>query len=453
MKRSRSIPVLSGVALLVTALAVPLLGTAAGAAATSDVTSRDEARRVDRVPTPKLGWYDCSSIFAPRTQCAEVALPLDYDQPNGAKTTVSVLRLPATDPKRRIGSLFVNPGGPGGSGVTFAAFAEYWLSADVRARFDVVGVDPRGTNFSDNVRCWADSGAQSADLAGLYVTIPLSASEQRAAVTSSKAFGRACSTTGRPLSGAMSTAEVARDLDVLRRAVGDSKLTYLGFSYGSYLGNVYANLFPDRVRALTIDGVIDPVAWAGTSATSGTPQTARLTSGQGAARALDELLARCGKAGTEYCSFAQFGDPVQSYVRLTAELKRAPLVFTDPFSGDSFTFGYGDLIGFLLGSLYAPYAGDIVDAVLTDVHTLVFPSATAEARTAATARLAERVTADRAAASRYALPYFNDPEAFQSVLCTDGVNPADAGRWPSYAAAEDRKAPGFGPLWTWASAP
>ena len=254
----------------------------------------------------------------------------------------------------------------------------------------------------------------------------------------------------------MSTAEVARDLDVLRRALGDSKLTYLGFSYGSYLGTVYANLFPDRVRALSIDGVLDPVAWAGTRATAGTPQTARLRSGQGGARALDEILARCGKAGPLYCSFAGFGDPAQNYARLVEALKKQPLVFTDPVTGTTYTFGYGDLVAYLLGALYAPIAGQIVDSILTDVFTLALPAATAavSARSAAASSLAERLTANgSAAASRYALPYFNGPEAFQSVLCTDGLNPADAGRWPVYAAAEDRKAPGFGPLWTWSSAP
>jgi len=97
----------------------------------------------------------------------------------------------------------------------------------------------------------------------------------------------------------MATAEVARDMDVLRRAVGDKRLTYLGFSYGTALGQYYANMFPDRVRAVTVDGVINPVSWVGTAATAGTIQDERLRSADGAYKALHEILVRCGKQGTK----------------------------------------------------------------------------------------------------------------------------------------------------------
>lgn len=122
-------------------------GATAPAAAPGDTTSKAEARRVDSVPKPKLPWFDCS-VFSPGAQCATVQLPLDYDQPKGATTGVAVLRLKAKDQKHKIGTLFLNPGGPGGSGVQFAASAPYFLSPDLVARFDIVGMDPRGTNLS-----------------------------------------------------------------------------------------------------------------------------------------------------------------------------------------------------------------------------------------------------------------------------------------------------------------
>ena len=156
------------------------------------------------------------------------------------------------------------------------------------------------------------------------------AKETLAFVKSSKAFGKACSTTGKPLSASMSTAEVARDMDVLRRMVGDKQLTYLGFSYGSYLGTVYANMFPDRVRAVAIDGVMDPVAWAGTVATTGTPQTQRIKSAEAAEKAMRGILSRCKKAGKDYCQLAAQGDPEKLYRAIMAELERSPLVFSDP---------------------------------------------------------------------------------------------------------------------------
>ena len=229
-----------------------------------DRTSVLEARRVDRVPTPTLGWYPCYG----NAECATTRLPLDYDKPHGATTLVAVLRVKAKDQKHRIGSLFVNPGGPGGSGTALAQAAPYFLGADVLARFDVVGIDPRGTNFSDEVACFPGNAQQGKVLSGLNVAFPFTKAQEQAAVSSSRGLGKACSTTGKPLSAAMSTAEVARDMDVIRRGVGDKRLSYLGFSYGSYLGQVYANLFPDRVRAVAIDGVLDPVAWAGTKATA-----------------------------------------------------------------------------------------------------------------------------------------------------------------------------------------
>ncbi len=157
-------------------------------------------------------------------------------------------------------------------GHRFAYFAPYFLSEDLLDRFDVVGFDPRGTTSATT------SSASPAMPHRRPSSMTSTRSSSRSArsrrpryIAASKKYGKACSTTGKPLSASMSTAQVARDMDVLRRAVGDKQLTYLGFSYGSYLGQVYANLFPDRVRALVMDGVLDPVRWAGTGPTRNDP--------------------------------------------------------------------------------------------------------------------------------------------------------------------------------------
>ncbi|MGL5909427.1 MAG: alpha/beta hydrolase, partial [Phycicoccus sp.] len=354
-----------------------------------------------------------------------------------------------------------------------AAAAPQFLGSDVLDRFDVVGVDPRGTNFSDNVRCWRDLGQQSDALEGFFaVPFPYTRSETGAYVRSSVAFGEACSTTGRPLSGSMSTAEVARDMDVLRRMVGDSKLTYLGFSYGSYLGTVYANLYPDRVRAVAIDGVLDPVAWAGTAATANIPQTQRIRSGEGAAAALAEILERCGEAGPEYCRLAGRGDPEELYAQIRASLQTEPLAVTDPDTGEVlFELTYALLTAFLLGDMYAPSGSEIVDADLTftlDLLEAEAPKGSAAARRQAEARAhigakveevrsgareAHEAQARDGRAVGWGFPYDNSPETFQTVLCTDGRNPARAADWPRYVAAGERTAPDFGRSWTWASSP
>jgi pimeloyl-ACP methyl ester carboxylesterase len=422
-----------------------------------DRTSALEARRVDRVPTPKLAWYACYG----NAECATARLPLDYDQPRGATTEIAMLRVRAKDQKHRIGSLFVNPGGPGGSGTALAQAAPFFLSADVLSRFDVVGFDPRGTNFSDQVACFPGNAQQGKVLAGLNVAFPFTKAQEQAAVTSSRGLGKACSTTGEPLSASMSTAEVARDMDVLRRGVGDQRLSYLGFSYGSYLAQVYANLFPDRVRAVAIDGVLDPVAWAGTKATAGRPQTDRVRSADGATKALHEILVRCDKAGGLKCRFSP-GDPVANYDLVANRLKRTPLVFTDPDTGEQVTFTYADLVSSTLGSLYGPYGYLEITGNLADLIILTDPPATAsskagKARHAAAVRSFARslkAQKKREATRRgWNFPYDNSLEATEDVLCTDGLNPPNAADWPAFAAAADRRARYFGRLWTWESAP
>lgn len=434
-------------------LALGVLATSAATAAqptaatTYDRTSASERARVDAVPTPTLNWYTCFDY----AQCAVVDLPMDYDNPTGKKTQVAMLKIAAAQPSRRIGTLFLNPGGPGGSGTQIAYYAPLIFGQDILDRFDIVGFDPRGTNFSDNVRCFTDSGQQAEVLAGLAPAIPWTNVEESAAVASARMFGAACSTQGRPLATSMSTAEVARDMDVMRRAVGDSRLTYLGWSYGTYLGQVYANLFPDRVRALVIDGVLDPIAWAGTPSTRSRPQTDRLRSADGAYRALIEILVRCNAAGPATCPFAA-GDPVLRFARMAKRLQAAPLVVEDPDFG-TYTITYSDFVATMLSALYGVTAGDDVAMLSQSLWDLMMTtSAATRVRAASDYRArAEALAARITRPTGWDFPYDNSFEAFASVLCTDGLNPDDAGDWPTYGARADNRAPYFGRIWNWSS--
>ena len=248
----------------------------------ADRTSAIEKRRSKSVKTPKLTWHSCYGY----AKCATVKVPLDYDKPRGTKIAVAVLKVPAKNKKKRIGSLFINPGGPGASGTEMARSATSYLSTRLTDRFDVVGFDPRGIAHSKNVRCFPSAQQNDKNLKAIRsLQFPYLATQEKMLTKVSNKQAKACSTTGKPLTGAVSTAEVARYMDLLRRAVGDKKLSYFGFSYGSYLGEVYANLYPDRVRAIAIDGVIDPVKWAGTKKTQSTPMWLRLQSAQGASKA------------------------------------------------------------------------------------------------------------------------------------------------------------------------
>ena len=426
---------------------VPTTATrgAAGYSATAghDRTGKLEKHRVDAVRTPALRWYRCYS----NAECATVRVPLDYDAPHGAGTEIAVLRLRARNPKARIGSLFVNPGGPGGLGTELAYAAPYFLGDEVLDRFDVVGFDPRGIGYSANVKCFRSARDQSAAFAGLLPAFPYGSSQEAAYLRSTRAVGRGCSSTGRPLTGAMSTAEAARDMELLRRAVGDPKLSYLGFSYGTALGQYYAGMFPDRVRAMVVDGVINPVDWVGSTATRNMTQDDRLGSAAGAYRALIEILRRCGKAGKTHCPFAG-GDPVRSFEAIAARLRTGPVVIKDPLLGD-LTVTYTDFVATVLSALYGSYAGDSVATVAADFRTVL--SGAPAARRTAGRSLARRAAEARQSAGGRDFPYDNGYETFSGVSCTDGVHPTDAG-WPSLAAAADRRTPYFGRAWSWNTA-
>jgi pimeloyl-ACP methyl ester carboxylesterase len=445
------------------------------AAAEFDVTSAVEAERVDSVPTPTPDWIDCGDVFTPGAECAQVELPLDYDEPDGPTTTVAVLRVPATSEDTKIGTLFVNPGGPGESGVELAANAADGLSPELRAAFDIVGFDPRGTGYSDHVQCFADDDPTRADVvAAMEPDNIFGEAEQEAAVQASIALGTACSTTGRDLAGSMSTAEVARDMDVLRRMVGDEQLTYLGLSYGSYLGTVYANLFPDRVRAVIIDGVDDPLAWSGTKdddAGLSMPLEALQNTGEADARILDEVFARCEEAGPAYCTLASIGDPAQVYADVAAALEAQPLVLTDPATGETTTITRGLLLPALLNLLYGPDGPSTIDMVLSGLAVLVGPpapegsddaAAQAMARDGVLAFVAQMeadeaapaaLKAERRAALGLEPAADNGLEAMTAVTCTDGLHPSDATAWPEFAAATDATTDGLGRYWTWLDAP
>jgi pimeloyl-ACP methyl ester carboxylesterase len=422
--------------------------TAVGPPARVDVTSAAERKRTDSLPKPRLDWYKCYGY----AECATVRLPLDYDSPKGPSTEIAVLRIKARKPAQRIGSLFVNPGGPGGSGTEIALWAPTFLGASVLDRFDVVGFDPRGMHASSRLKCFRSTKDQTRALAGMDRPFPVKPAEEKAYIASAKALGRACSATGKQMAGAMSTAQVARDMDVLRRALGDRKLTYLGFSYGTALGQYYANMFPDRVRAIAVDGVINPVNWVGTATTGGQILDDRLRSADGAYLALRTLLVRCGRAGQTYCMFAD-GDPVAKFDTLIRRLKAKPVIADLNEDGRTEPVTYADFVNAILTLLYDPDGANALTWITKLLYDLSSPVASASATRLAAPRrdLARVVRGLRARAPGRDFPYDNGYESYSGVLCTDGHHPADAASWPALTARADRRAPYFGRAWAWSS--
>jgi len=196
----------------------------------------------------RVKWSACGDA-----ECATVQVPLDYADPAGRTIDLAVVRVPANGTS--IGSLFVNPGGPGGSAVDYAKAADYIVSTEVRDHYDVVGIDPRGVGASDPVECLTD--AEQDELAGVDST-PDSPDEEQAIVDASKLPAIGCARDSSGLYRYVGTVNAARDMDIVRAVVGDDVLNYLGKSYGTSLGAVYADEFPDRVGRMVLDGVLPP---------------------------------------------------------------------------------------------------------------------------------------------------------------------------------------------------
>ncbi|WP_130012634.1 alpha/beta hydrolase [Serinicoccus sediminis] len=218
-------------------------------AATSTPLAEDAPEGLEDFYSQELVWSGCEGGF----ECASLTVPLDYAEPDGQTIDLALLRDPAGGEAR--GSLVVNPGGPGGSGVDYAMSAGMAISAPVREAYDVVGFDPRGVARSAPITCFDD--AQMDEFLSSDPS-PDDAAEEEASQQLVEDFAQACGDNAPDLIDHLSTVEAARDVDVLRAALGDEELTYFGASYGTFLGATYAALFPEQVGRLVLDGAIDP---------------------------------------------------------------------------------------------------------------------------------------------------------------------------------------------------
>jgi pimeloyl-ACP methyl ester carboxylesterase len=392
---------------------------------------------------PSIGWGPCVPDLV-GFECAKVRVPLDYDSPDGGRITLALTRIPATDQAHRIGSLFVNPGGPGGSGVTFVQRAGKNLSAAVGGRFDIVGFDPRGIGASTPLSCFR-TREQLLKTRSTW-SFPSTPAEEVTNRRLERLFADACIKRGGPIIDHMSTADVARDLDGLRAAVGDQRLTYLGYSYGTQLGSVYANLFPDRIRAVVLDGVLDPIAWGtGAPRDKGLPFSTRLRSDQGADATFGQFLTLCDKAATDTepqtnCSLGP--NAKTRFEALAERLKTDPIVLPN-----GATLNYSLLVAGTLGGLTAagswPQVADFLASIEQRSPTRVL---------AAREVLASALGVQPAPTAGTPIPK-QTIEGFPAVACIDSQNPPLYSAWVKAGAAADAAYPYFGRFWTWASSP
>jgi pimeloyl-ACP methyl ester carboxylesterase len=363
------------------------------------------------VAVAPVAWSDCGGGF----QCSLVRVPRDYTAPTAGSIGISVLRLAALDPSQRIGSLFVNPGGPGASGTEFVrSSAAALFPKSVRDRFDIVGFDPRGVNESSGVRC-----VDNLDHFLAADSTPDTAAELSTLLKGEQTFVAGCETRNGPLLPFLGTENVARDLDRLRAAVGDTKLTYIGFSYGTLIGSLYAQTFPDRIRALVLDGVLDPSL-----------DLAQIGEAQAVAfeGALKRFLAACAAETT--CAFHNGGKPGPALDALLRRIERAPLKATE--IGDPRPVGPSYASNAILAALYAkadwPFlAQGLHLAQQGDGSILLLLSDPLNGR-------------DQNGG------YSDLVDANRAVSCLDFPGPGDAAAYEALARKWAREAPRFGAL-------
>ncbi|HEX3790735.1 MAG TPA: alpha/beta hydrolase [Pseudonocardiaceae bacterium] len=251
-------------------------------------------------------------------QCARLTVPLDYAHPDGVTASLGLLRVPATDQSHRIGSLVMNPGGPGESGMESAVgLARQITGSRLAGRFDLVGFDPRGVGASfPEIHCLTD-----AEQDAVRLEVPLDDPKKEAAreQADNSRYAEECGQhTGDDVLANIGTRDVAKDLDVLRAALGDAKLTYLGFSYGTMIGTAYAEDFPGNVRAMVLDGAVDPAQSA---------DAASDAQGDGFTQAFQDFATWCAKQS--HCALGTDPDKAQDRLDgLSDPLKTTPLWVT-----------------------------------------------------------------------------------------------------------------------------
>ncbi len=321
-RRSASFPALL--------LAGGLVLTACSSSSASSSTNTTRGTRAPQTSTTDvrratpLKWRECDL-----GECAAVEVPFDWSQPTGRKVSIKLARGSQAERGQKIGTLIVNPGGPGASGRDFASYAAASLPDAIKKRFDVVAWDPRGTGASAPVKC-----GRNLDYVFAPDSAPDTPTELAALKAASKRFIDACVARNGEWLQHISTDDTVQDLDALRVAVGDPRLTYLGLSYGTFLGAKYAERFPDRVRALILDGAVDP---------SLSPADLTISQAQAFDVALASFLDDCARRSS--CAFHHDGNPRAAYDELRAKIDAEPIATEgQAFGPTQFDLGVGALM-------------------------------------------------------------------------------------------------------------
>ena len=371
-----------------------------------------------------LKWTSCKDGF----DCATLTVPLDYSNPMADSITLNIVRHKALKASR--GALVVNPGGPGGSGIEYARAIDYIMSPELINRFDVVGFDPRGVGSSTPVHCLSDKELDD------YINSdqsPNNQSEIDDYVKVSKQLGDGCASKSPRIYRFMDTVSAARDIDILRSALGEAKLNWFGKSYGTFLGATYADLFPTKVGRMMLDGAIDP-----------TLSNEQLSYGQalGFENALKRFVSDCSKQSD--CPLDSGISGIRQIATMLDELDTKPVLLTNGrvvsqslaligVLGDLYDKNYGwpDLRGALTDALQGDFTAlaTSADFYITRDKDGHYTDNSNEAIAAVNCLdRPDRATVEQTLALakkwKKAAPVFGEPLAWGNLGCTYWPSPA-----------------------------
>jgi pimeloyl-ACP methyl ester carboxylesterase len=360
-------------------------------------------------PAP-VKWVTCPT--GKSTLCATMQVPLDYSRPTGKQISLSLIKVPAAQPRKRLGSLLVNPGGPGASGVAFAARARRLFGSQISDRFDVIGFDPRGVGQSTPIDCLSDVRMDN------YLAADPTPDNEQERITLravSKELATGCSTSvGKDALQFFGTLDVARDMDQIRKVLGEQTISMMGFSYGTLLGATYAELFPKNVRAFVLDGGLDSRA---TSDDRVREQT------KGFESVLKAYAQKCSKRPS--CIGALRPNPLVVVDRVLASVEIQPLVVGKR------SVGPGEAVLGIVRGLYSERNGwPILDKALIDA---------AKGKGAKLLAMADDYS-NRNAQGRYD----GVLEANTAINCTDVGSSRDPAHYDMLAAQLTKVSPRFG---------
>lgn len=407
---------LLGVVSLVLVGCVPHAGRIGGprTSATSAPGASTTSTLAPGPPVVPVTWTPCQNGL----QCGSVSAPLDYAEPDGPQIQIAVARRPALDQAQRIGSLVINPGGPGGSGVDDLPNELRVLTGGLLSRFDIVSFDPRGVDRSQPVGCGESGGGGSASVGLLPDPAPSTPAAQQAVWSNDTAYANECAKATGLVLPFVGTVDAARDLDRIRAALGDAQLTYIGHSYGTLLGLTYADLFPTHVRAMVLDGVVDPAL----------PTTQMVVDqAVGFERMLQGFLSWCTSSAS--CAWRPAGDPTAALLALVDKARAAPL----PAAAGR-QAGPGEIYTAVLSALYNSSAWSRLGTALAQASAGNGTAIVSMTDTYNTQNGPNAVDADAA------------------VSCLDHPVPRDKSLWPGLAASAAQEAPVFGPMLVWSVA-